>query len=107
MGVVSYSVTQRAQEIGIRMALGARGIDVFGLVLRGSMKWVLGGLALGIAGSLGIARLLGALLYGVRPTDPVVLGIVSALLVGVALLASFVPARRAAKLDPVRTLHHG
>lgn len=107
MGVVSYSVTQRAQEIGIRMALGARGIDVFGLVLRGSMKWVLGGLALGIAGSLGIARLLGALLYGVRPTDPVVLGIVSALLVGVALLASFVPARRAAKLDPVRTLHRG
>jgi putative ABC transport system permease protein len=106
MGVVGYSVTQRTQEIGIRMALGARGSDVFGLVLRGSMKWVLAGLVLGIAGSMGIARLLGTLLYGVRPTDPAVLGLVSAVLVGVALLASFIPARRAASLDPVRTLRH-
>jgi putative ABC transport system permease protein len=106
MGVVSYSVTQRTQEIGIRMALGARATDVFGLVLRGSMKWVLAGLAFGIAGSLGITRLLGGLLYGVRPTDPAVLGIVSALLAGVALLASYVPARRAANLDPIRTLRH-
>jgi ABC-type antimicrobial peptide transport system permease subunit len=106
MGVVSYSVTQRTQEIGIRMALGARATNVFGLVLRGSMKWVFAGLALGIAGSLGIARLLGTLLYGVRPTDPVVLGVVSATLASVAFLASFVPARRAANLDPLRTLRH-
>jgi putative ABC transport system permease protein len=106
MGVVSYSVTQRTQEIGIRMALGARGASVFGLVLRGSMKWVLIGLALGIAGSVGLARLLGTLLYGVRPTDPIVLGAVSALLVGVALFASFLPARRAANLDPIRSLRH-
>jgi putative ABC transport system permease protein len=104
--VVSYSVTQRTQEIGIRMALGARGASVFGLVLRGSMKWVLTGLALGIAGSIGLARLLGTLLYGVRPTDPIVLGTVSAVLVGVALLASFIPARRAATLDPIRSLRH-
>ncbi len=104
MGVVSYSVTQRTQEIGIRMALGARRADVFGLVLRGSMKWVLAGLAFGIAGSLGIARVLGTLLYGVRPADPAVLGSVSALLAAVALLASFAPARRAANLDPVQTL---
>ena len=104
MGVVSYSVTQRTQEIGIRIALGARGADVFGLVLRGSMKWVLAGLAFGIAGSLGIARVLGTLLYGVRPTDPAVLVSVSGLLAVVALLASFVPARRAANLDPLRTL---
>jgi putative ABC transport system permease protein len=106
MGVVSYSVTQRTQEIGIRMALGARGSDVFGLVLGGSMKWVLAGLAVGVAGSLGIGRLLGALLYGVRPTDPVVLGSVSAMLVTVALLASFIPSRRAANLDPIKTLRH-
>ena len=106
MGVVSYSVTQRTQEIGIRMALGARAANVFGLVLRGSMKWVFAGLVFGIAGSLGIARLLGTLLYGVRPADPAVLGVVSALLACVALLASFVPARRAANLDPIRTLRH-
>jgi predicted permease len=106
MGVVSYSVTQRTQEIGIRMALGARGSSVFGLVLRSSMKWVLAGLVLGIAGSLGVARLMSALLYDVRPNDPVVLGTVAAVLVGVALLASFIPARRAANLDPIRTLRH-
>jgi putative ABC transport system permease protein len=106
MGVVSYSVSQRTQEIGLRMALGARGADVFGLVLGGSMTWVLAGLALGLAGSAGIARVLGTLLYEVRPSDPQVLGIVSGLLIGVALLASFVPARRAANLDPIRTLRH-
>jgi putative ABC transport system permease protein len=64
MGVVSYSVTQRTQEIGLRIALGARGTDVFSLVLRGSMKWVLAGLALGLAGSAGMSRVLGTLLYG-------------------------------------------
>jgi putative ABC transport system permease protein len=106
MGVVSYSVTQRTQEIGLRMALGARGTDVFGLVLGGSMKWVLGGLVFGLAGSVGVARVLGTLLYQVRPGDPEVLGIVSGLLIAVALLASFVPARRAANLDPIRTLRH-
>jgi putative ABC transport system permease protein len=106
MGVVSYSVTQQTQEIGIRMALGARGATVFGLVLRGIMKWVLTGLVLGVVGSLSIARLLDTLLYGVRPTDPVVLSTVSVVLVGVALLASFLPARRAASLDPLRALRH-
>jgi putative ABC transport system permease protein len=106
VGVVSYSVTQRTQEIGLRMALGARGTDVFGLVLRGSMTWVLVGLAFGLAGSAGISRVLGTLLYEVRPADPEVLGIVSGLLISVALLASFVPARRAANLDPIRTLRN-
>ncbi len=106
MGVVSYSVTQRSQEIGIRMAVGAQGASVFGLVLRGIMKWVLLGLALGIVGSIAIGRFLGALLYGVGPTDPVVLGSVSALLMAVALLAGFLPARRAANLDPIRILRH-
>jgi predicted permease len=106
MGVVSYSVMQRTQEIGLRMALGAGGASVFGLVVRTSMKWVLIGLVLGIAGSIGIAQLLGTLLYGVRPADPIVLGTVSALLVGVAFLASSLPAHRAANLDPIRTLRH-
>ncbi len=106
MGVVSYSVTQRTQEIGIRMALGAHATDVFTLVLRGSMRWVLAGVGLGVAGSIGITRLMSGLLYGVSPADPAVLGIVSALLAAVALLASFVPARRAANLDPIRTLRH-
>jgi putative ABC transport system permease protein len=105
-GVVSYSVTQRMPELGIRIALGARGMDVLGLVLRGSMKWVGAGLTLGIAGSFVITRLLGALLYGVRPTDPMVLGTVSLLLGTVALLASYFPARRAGRLDPIRTLRH-
>jgi ABC-type lipoprotein release transport system permease subunit len=88
------------------MALGARAASVFGLVLRGSMKWVFSGLVLGIAGSIGLSRLLNTLLYGVHPTDPVVLCAVSALLLTVALLATFLPARRAAKLDPIRTLRH-
>lgn len=105
-GVVGYSVTRRTQEIGIRMALGARGASVFGLVLRGSMKWVFLGLALGVMGSAGMGRLLNTLLYGVHPTDPVVLGSVSVLLAAVAVLASFLPAWRAAKLDPIRTLRH-
>jgi ABC-type antimicrobial peptide transport system permease subunit len=106
MGVVSYSVTQRTQEIGLRMALGAHGTDVFGLVLGGSMKWVLAGLAVGLAGAAGMSRVLGTLLYEVRPADPEVLAIVSGLLISVALLASFVPARRAARLDPIRTLRN-
>jgi putative ABC transport system permease protein len=106
MGVVSYSVSQRTQEIGLRMALGARGTDVFGLVVGGSMKWVLAGLAFGLTGAAGLSRVLGTLLYEVRPSDPEVLGIVSGLLISVALLASFVPAHRASKLDPIRTLRH-
>jgi putative ABC transport system permease protein len=104
-GVVSYSAIQRRQEIGIRMALGARGADVVAMVVRGSMKWVLAGLAAGILGSIGTTRVLGNLLYEVRPTDPSVLGGVLAVLTGVALVASFIPAFRAAHVDPVRVLH--
>ncbi|MGA8598795.1 MAG: ABC transporter permease [Bryobacteraceae bacterium] len=104
-GVVSYSTMQRRQEIGIRMALGARGTEVVAMVVRGSMKWVLAGLTAGILGSIGTARVLGNLLYEVRPTDPSVLGAVLAVLTGVAVVASFIPAFRAAHLDPMHVLH--
>jgi putative ABC transport system permease protein len=106
IGVVSYSVTQRTNEIGIRMALGARPVDVTKLVLSGSMKWVFVGIALGMAGSLGLTRLLGSLLYGVQPTNVAVLGTVSLLLAAVALLASYLPARKAAKVDPLVALRY-
>ena len=105
-GVANYSVAQRTQEIGIRVALGARSNDVLRLVLRGSMNWVLLGILLGIPGSIGVTRLLSGLLYGVRPTDPAVLGAVSVLLTGVALLASYIPARRAMRVDPMIALRY-
>jgi putative ABC transport system permease protein len=104
LGVVSHSVTQRTHEIGIRIALGAGTIDVLSLVLRGSMKWVLAGIGLGVAGSMGLARLLGTMLYGVRAADPLVLATVAALLAGVALVACYIPARRATRVDPAVAL---
>ncbi|HEY6371012.1 MAG TPA: ABC transporter permease [Candidatus Sulfotelmatobacter sp.] len=106
IGVVSYSVAQRTHEIGIRMALGARGADVLKLMVSGSMTWVAVGVCVGIAGSLGLTRLLGTLLYEVRPSNPVVLGTVSLLLTSIGLLASYIPARRAAKVDPMVALRY-
>ena len=106
IGVVSYSVAQRTHEIGIRMALGARRVDVLKLVVRGSMTWVVVGIGIGIGGSLGLTRLLGTLLYDVKPTNPEVLGAVSLLLAGVALVAAGIPARRAAKVDPMVALRY-
>jgi putative ABC transport system permease protein len=106
IGVVSYSVAQRTQEIGIRVALGARPADVLRLIVTGSMTWVVLGIGVGIAGSLGLTRLLGALLFEVKPTNSVVLATVSLLLAGVALLASYIPARRAARIDPMVALRY-
>jgi putative ABC transport system permease protein len=104
VGVVAYSVTQRRHEIGIRIALGAQTRDVLSLVLTRSMTWVLAGVGAGLAGSLLLTRLLGGLLYGVKPSDPGVLAAVSLLLAAVALAASYAPARRATKVDPVSAL---
>jgi predicted permease len=106
VGVVSYSVAQRTHEIGIRMALGARATDVLKLMVRGSMIWVVVGVGVGIAGSLGLTRLLGSLLYEVKPWNPIVLGTVSLLLTSIGLLASYIPARRAAKVDPMVALRY-
>jgi len=104
VGVVGHSVTQRTQEIGIRMALGARASDVLRLMIAGNMIWVFGGLLAGVGGSLALTRLLAGLLFQVQPFDPMVIGGVAALLAAVALLASYFPARRAARIDPLTAL---
>jgi putative ABC transport system permease protein len=104
VGVVGHSVAQRTHEIGIRMALGAGTMDVLRLMVNSNMVWVLIGLGAGVAGSAGLTRLLAGMLYDVRPLDPLVLGVVSFLLASVALLASYLPARRAAKIDPIAAL---
>jgi putative ABC transport system permease protein len=105
-GVVSYAVTQRTHEIGIRLALGAQPRDVLRLIVGGSMAWALAGVALGVAGAAGVTRFLSELLYGVRPTDPVVFCAVSFLLTAIALLASYIPARRSMHVDPIVALRY-
>jgi ABC-type antimicrobial peptide transport system permease subunit len=103
-GVVSYAVARRAREIGVRMALGAPRASVLRLVVRQGMTPVLVGLGVGVAASLALTRVLSGMLYGVSPRDPVSLVSVAFVLAGVGLLASWVPARRAARVDPLVAL---
>ncbi|HYL76900.1 MAG TPA: ABC transporter permease [Bryobacteraceae bacterium] len=103
-GVVTYSVTQRMHEFGIRMALGAQRRDVLGLVARGSAVLVLTGMAAGCIGALALTRLISSLLFRVSPADPLTFAAAAVVLAGVALLASFVPAHRAIRVDPVTAL---
>jgi putative ABC transport system permease protein len=103
-GVMSFSVVQRMREIGIRMALGAKADDVVRMVSRQGLNLTLIGVALGLVAAFGLTRLMASLLYGVSPADPVTFGTVALFLVGVSLLATWLPARRATRVDPVIVL---
>jgi ABC-type antimicrobial peptide transport system permease subunit len=105
-GRVSYSVAQRTREIGIRMALGAERIQVLQLVMSEGFRPILSGIAIGIIASAGVSRALSATLFGLSPLDTVSFAGVSLLLIAIALLATWVPARRATEVDPMVALRY-
>jgi putative ABC transport system permease protein len=105
-GVISYSVSERRHEIGLRMALGAQSAQVLRLVLREGLILSSAGVAIGLAGSFGATPLLSKFLYGVKAHDPLTLTLVSLFLVGITILATYIPAFRATKVDPMVTLRH-
>jgi ABC-type lipoprotein release transport system permease subunit len=105
-GVLAYTVKQRTNEIGIRVALGARQSHVFGLIIGHGMRLALAGTGLGLVGAFALTRVLKAMLFEIEPDDPGTFIVVSVVLLGIALLACWLPARRAAKVDPMTALRH-
>jgi ABC-type antimicrobial peptide transport system permease subunit len=103
-GVLAYSVAQRTHELGIRMALGAQKRDILRLVLSRGVSLTLVGVGIGLAGAFTLTRFLSSLLYGIKPTDPGTLVTVSMLLLAITLIAAYIPARRATKVDPMTAL---
>jgi putative ABC transport system permease protein len=105
-GTISYVVSERTQEIGIRLALGAHRGDISRMVLCDGLRMAIAGTAVGLVGALIVSRLMAGLLYGVRPTDPATFVGVAILLIGIALLACYIPARRAMRVDPLVALRY-
>jgi putative ABC transport system permease protein len=105
-GVMSYSVAQRTREIGIRMALGAQRSDVLKMTVGQGLRLVLTGMAIGLAAAFVLTRVMATLLFGVSPTDPFTFVTISIVLVSVAVLASYVPALRATRVDPMFALRY-
>jgi putative ABC transport system permease protein len=105
-GVMAFAVSQRTQEIGIRMALGARTLDVLKLVVKHGMKLALLGIGLGLVGSWVLTRFMKGLLFGVAPTDLLTFSVVSLCLLAAAFVACYLPARRATKVDPLEALRY-
>lgn len=104
--LLSYFIAQRTREIGVRMAMGARPAHVFGMVLKDGVQMIFGGVFLGVISALSVTQLMSSMLFGVKPSDPATFVVVAVLLSAIALLACYVPARRAAKVDPMEALRY-